>query len=109
MSNNHSENSQSENYQRVYPKWLVVAMGLNFLSLLLSPFYLFGGINPVEGGGILRFLGFVGVNLLWVVPCLCFFFSLDIWGKGRRTLGIAIGVVGLVTTFAGAYYLWTLI
>lgn len=107
MSKHPSENTQPDNYNRAYPKWLVGTMGLNFLSLLLSPFFLFGGINPYEGGGILRFVGFVAVNLFWVVPCLCFFFALDIWGKGHKTLGIAIGVMGIAVTIAGTYYLWT--
>lgn len=92
----------------LYPKWLLVLAGTNLLSLLLSVFYLFGGVAPWadSASGAVRVVGYVGVQLLWIIPVVCFFGALRAHDHGHPWLaafialaGIALGGLGLILLF----------
>lgn len=92
----------------LYPKWLLVLAGTNLLSLLLSVFYLFGGVAPLAESehAALRVLGYVAVQALWIIPVVCFFGALRAHDHGHPWLaafialaGIALGGLGLILLF----------
>lgn len=80
----------------LYPKWLLAVAGVNLLALLVSVFFLFGGLTPFGTSEykVVRFLLYLCTNLLWVVPVLCFFGSLTLYGRGRRLLGVGTALLG---------------
>lgn len=95
---------QPEN-ERLYPRLLVFLLGINPVGgLLLSIFYLFGGFAPTAESKVASFFLFVGFQLLWLLPCLSFFVGLDLWGRGRRTRSVLVGISGFVTLCFATYY-----
>lgn len=72
-----------------FPKWLLALAGISLLPVLLSPFYLFGA-SPfgTSDSSFVRFLLYVITRLLWLLPLLLFFFSLDLYRRGYERAGI---------------------
>ena len=72
-----------------FPKWMLALAGISLLPVLLSPFYLFD----------------VATQLLWLLPLILFFVSLDLYRRGYERLGIAAALLGAALT---ATALWLL-
>ncbi len=81
----------------VYPKWLLCLVFPCLLSVLASPFYLFGGLALFGHGGnaVTGFLLYLLQNLVWGAPVLLFFASLNVYGRGHEKTGVAIAIAGL--------------
>lgn len=89
-----------------FPKWLLALAGISLLPVLLSPLYLFGA-HPfgVAGSGWARFLLYLTTQLLWLVPLLLFFFSLDFYRRGYERIGIGLAGLGGAIAIAGGVLL----
>ena len=89
-----------------FPKWMLALAGISLLPVLLSLFYLFGlqpfGTSP---NALVRFLFYVATQLLWLLPLILFFVSLDLYRRGYERLGIAAALLGAALT---ATALWLL-
>jgi len=84
----------------LFPRWMLLLAGVSLLSVLLIPFYLFGGLHPfgTSTNSVLALLLYVLTNLLWAVPVVLFFVSLDQYGRGRRRLAVVLAVAGIALT-----------
>lgn len=84
----------------VFPKWMIALAGINLLPLFLSPFYLFGGLQPfgTTSYGLVNFLLYLLTNLIWLLPVWLFFVSLDCYRQGYEKSGIGIAIVGIALT-----------
>ncbi len=86
-----------------FPKWLLALAGISLLPILLSPFYLFGATPfGTSDSGFVRFLLYLATQMLWLLPLLLFFYSLDVYRRGWELLGIIIAAVSAVISVAGA-------
>ncbi|MBR6926380.1 MAG: hypothetical protein IKH52_04140 [Bacteroidaceae bacterium] len=92
----------------LYPKWLLALAGANLLSVLLSVFYLFGGVQPLgtSENGLIRFLLFLTTQLLWLAPIVCFFGALRAHDYRHPQLAASIALFGLLIL---ALSVWLLI
>ena len=88
----------------LYPKWLLALAGLNLLSLLLSVFYLFGGVQPfgTSDNAVVRFLLYVAAQLLWLAPIGCFFGALRAHDYQHPVLAALIALGGICLLVASA-------
>lgn len=88
---------------RDLPKWMIALAGTGLLPLTVAPFYLLGAVRPfgTSDTGWLRFLLFVLANLLWLVPVVLFFVSLDFYRRGFRRTGVVVAVAGLLLAVLG--------
>ncbi len=84
----------------LYPKWLLALAGVNLFSLLLIPFFLFGGIAPfgTSDNGVVRFLFYLLTNALWVAPIAAFFAALRLYDYTHRKTAVAVALVGIALT-----------
>ncbi len=84
----------------LYPKWLLALAGVNLLSLLLIPFFLFGGLAPfgTSENGAVRFLFYLLTNLLWLAPIAAFFGALRLYDYSYRKTAVAVAVAGIALT-----------
>lgn len=82
-----------------YPKWF---LALNFPNVLIAlgtmVFFLFGGIHPFGSYDSMfwNFIVYILTQLLWVMPCVLFFFSLMSWGMIREKLAIGVAIGGWI-------------
>lgn len=92
-----------------FPKWLLALAGTNLIPVLLSPFFLFGGLAPFgeSDNGVIAFLLYVLSNLLWIVPLILFFVGLDLYRRLFEWLGIAVNVVGALLTAVDIWLILT--
>ena len=83
-----------------FPKWMLALAGTNLIPLLLSPFFMFGGLHPfgISETGWINFLLYVLTNLLWIVPFILFFVSLHLYRQCFEKPGIVVAVLGLLIT-----------
>ncbi|MBR1387268.1 MAG: hypothetical protein IJ553_02530 [Alloprevotella sp.] len=83
-----------------FPRWVLALAFFNLIPVLLSVFFLFGGIAPfgTSSHALVRLLLYVCANLLWLVPALTFFFGLDIYRRGWEKWGVLILALGNVLT-----------
>jgi len=83
-----------------FPKWLLALAGINVIALLLSIFFLFGGVLAPAAGtsGFVKFPAYVGAQLLWLLPVASIFVGLDRHFRGWERLGTGIIVAGNVLT-----------
>lgn len=83
---------------RDYPRWLLVIAFLCVTPVFVSPLYLFGGLTLFgrADNTLLRFLLYLLQNLLWVVPILGFFVSLDLYRRGFERWGVVVAIIGLL-------------
>lgn len=67
-------------------------------SVLTSPFYMFGGLHIFGESetGFVNFLLYVFQNLLWVLPVLLFFATLEFYRIGMKRTGVAVAVTSLI-------------
>lgn len=86
-----------------FPKWLLALAGISLLPVLLSPFYLFGA-SPfgTSDSDMVRFLLYLATQVLWLLPLLLFFYSLDLYRRGQELFGIGIAFASAVISVAGA-------
>ncbi len=89
-----------------FPKWLLALAGLSLLPTLASPFYLFASPAPAEAGAFVSLLAYVGVQLLWLVPLLLFFVSLDRYRRGYYTAGIVVASLSALLSLGGGAWLF---
>ncbi|MDO4930769.1 MAG: hypothetical protein Q4E59_06520 [Bacteroidales bacterium] len=85
---------------REFPKWLLALAFLSLTSVLSSPFYMFGGVAVFGHSeyAVVNFLLFLLQNLLWVLPVLLFFGSLELYRIGLKRAGVAVVSLGLLLT-----------
>lgn len=101
-----SSSKKSSKKERLYPLFLLIAFGVNATGgLLLSIFYLFGGVAPAADNRFLAFLLFLLFQLLWLLPCGSFFAGLDLWGRGYKAWSYFVGAAGFALMVYAAYYL----
>ncbi len=81
----------------VFPKWFLCLCFPALLSVLVSPLYLFGGLNlfGYSGGWFTGALFFLLQNLIWLTPVILFFVSLHIFAQGYEKSGVALAVLNL--------------
>lgn len=80
-----------------FPKYLLALAFFNCLPVLLSVFFLFGGVHPfgLTANKWINMLFYLLTNLLWIVPIATFFVGLNESRRGydlRATLILLIGV-----------------
>ena len=56
----------------------------------------FGG----ESNSIVRFLLYLVLQALWILPAVSFFVGLDAWRRGYEKRGVIIHVLGLILSIA---------
>lgn len=85
---------------------MLALAGISLLPVLLSPFYLFGA-QPFgsSDSGIVRFLLYVLTQLLWLLPLLLFFVSLDLYRRGFCRAGILLAVFSALVSVGGSLLL----
>lgn len=85
-----------------FPKWMLALAGVNLLPLLLSMFYLFGAAPfGTSDSSWCRFLLYVLTQMLWLVPLVLFFASLEAYRRGYERWGVSLALVGVAVTVAG--------
>lgn len=82
---------------REFPKWLLAMTFTGLASVLASPFYMFGGIHLFGESeyGVVNFLYYILQNLLWVLPVLLFFATLEFYRIGMKRTGVTIAGISL--------------
>lgn len=87
-----------------YPKWLLVLLAPCIISPAITMvFYLFGFMYFFTEPGKLdvgEWTLVLLLQLLWIVPLICFFLSLFLWGWMRETASKVTAVIGLVISIA---------
>lgn len=92
-----------------YPKWF---LALNFPNVIIAlgtmVFFLFGGIHPfgTVDSMFWNFLIYIFTQLLWVLPCGLFFFSLMSWGMIREKLAIGTAIGGWAVNIAALAFIF---
>lgn len=83
---------------REFPKWLLAMTFAGLSSVLTSPFYMFGGLHIFGESetGFVNFLLYVFQNLLWVLPVLLFFATLEFYRIGMKRTGVVIASISLI-------------
>lgn len=87
---------------------MLLLAGANLWPAVACPFFLFGGLHPfgesssVWVEGILYFL----TNLLWIVPTLAFFASLELYRRGWERPGAVLASVCLLLTVAMGFWVF---
>ncbi len=83
-----------------YPKWLLALAFPCLLPVLLSIFFLFGGLRPFGRSEhiVVDFILFLAANLLWILPVLLFFAGLYAFGRTYERLSIGLLTVGMLLT-----------
>lgn len=90
-----------------FPKWMLALAGVNLLPVVLSMFYLFGATPfGTSESSFIRFLLYVLTQMLWLVPLLLFFFSLDLYRRGYERIGITLASIGCLITITGTIFLF---
>jgi len=89
-----------------FPKWLLGLAFISIVPVLVSPFYLFAApdfVNRQSGvGGLLLY---VLVQLLWIVPLVLFFVSLDQYRRGFTRRGVAIASASAAVALGGLLFI----
>ncbi len=85
-----------------FPKWLLALTGLSLIPLLICPVYLFGA-QPfgTSDSAFVRFLLYMATQLLWFLPIIGFFTSLNAWRCGYNKHSIAIAIISLLISIGG--------
>lgn len=93
-----------------FPKWMLALAGTNLIPLLLCPFFMFGQLHPFGTSSyeVVNFLFYVLLNLLWVVPVILFFVSLELYRRCFEGPGIVVAVLGLLLTIADIVLLFVM-
>ncbi len=87
---------------------MLLLAGLNLWPALACPFFLFGGLHPFgESDSVwVEAIFYLLTNLLWVVPVLAFFASLDLYRRGWERQGAVLAVVCLLLTVAMGFWVF---
>lgn len=86
---------------------MLALAGVNLLPVVLSMFYLFGATPfGTSESSFIRFLLYVLTQMLWLVPLLLFFFSLDLYRRGYEHIGITLASIGCLITITGTILLF---
>ena len=87
------------------PKWLLALAFFNVLSLVSSIFLLFGAYMPFGylESGVLRFLSYLLLQLLWVLPLASFFVGIKCYDYRHRALGVSVLLAGNALTLLSFY------
>ena len=86
---------------------MLALAGVNLLPVVLSMFYLFGATPfGTSESPFIRFLLYVLTQMLWLVPLLLFFFSLDLYRRGYERIGITLASIGCLITITGTILLF---
>ena len=89
-----------------FPKWLLALAGVSLVPVLLSPLYLFGATPfGTSDSSLVQFLLYCATQLLWLLPLVLFFVSLDRYRRGFERIGIAVLLCGAAITAAGCVLL----
>lgn len=86
---------------------MLALAGVNLLPVVLSMFYLFGATPfGTSESSFIRFLFYVLTQMLWLVPLLLFFSSLDLYRRGYERIGITLASIGCLITITGTILLF---
>ena len=86
---------------------MLALAGVNLLPVVLSMFYLFGATPfGTSESSFIRFRLYVLTQMLWLVPLLLFFFSLDLYRRGYERIGITLASIGCLITITGTILLF---
>lgn len=85
-----------------FPKWLLGMAGFCLVPLLLSIFYLSGAFLPfgTSTNGFVNFLLYIAKQLLWLVPVILFFVSLDRYRRGYTKAAALCAAAGDIVSAA---------
>ncbi len=80
-----------------FPKWFLCLCFPALLSILISPFYLFGNLRlfGFTESSILSILYYLLQNFIWLAPIVLFFVSLHIFAQGYEKSGVALAILNL--------------
>lgn len=82
-----------------FPKWLLALAGLSLIPTLCCPLFLFGGMPfGADSSAFVRFLLYLLLQALWILPAISFFVGLDAWRRGYEKRGVVINVIGLIVS-----------
>ncbi len=85
-----------------FPKWLLALAGVSLLPVLLSPLYLFGATPfGTSDYRLVQFLLYCATQLLWLLPLVLFFVSLDYYRRGFERAAVAVAAVSALVACAG--------
>lgn len=86
---------------------MLALAGISLLPVIISPLYLFGA-QPfgTSESAFVRFLLYVATQLLWLLPLLLFFFSLDLYRRGYCRAGVLLAVFSALVVMSGGILLF---
>lgn len=83
-----------------FPKCLLFVAFFNLVSLLLSVFFLFGGLHVfgTSGNSFLKLLLYIAEQLLWLLPVASFFASLKLHDYDKKAASYLVAAAGCALT-----------
>ena len=85
-----------------FPKWLLALAGVSLVPVLLSPLYLFGATPfGTRDSSLVQFLLYCATQLLWLLPLMLFFVSLDRYRRGFERSAVAVAAISALVACAG--------
>lgn len=85
-----------------FPKWLLALAGVSLVPVLLSPLYLFGATPfGTSDSSLVQFLLYCATQLLWLLPLVLFFVSLDRYRRGFEYSAVAVAATSALVACAG--------
>lgn len=85
-----------------FPKWMLALAGVSLLPVLLSPLYLFGATPfGTSAHTFVQFLLYCATQLLWLLPLVLFFVSLDRYRRGFERSAVVVAAVSALVACAG--------
>lgn len=91
-----------------FPKSLLALAFFNLIAVLLSVFFLFGGMHifGVSENGCVNVLLYVADQLLWLLPVTAFFASLKLYDYDKKALSYICATAGCLLTLFDCYLLF---
>ena len=89
-----------------FPWWVLLLNGILLIPVLLCPLFLFGGLYVFRSENTaLQAVNYVLVQLVWMLPVILGFKSLDLYRRGWTVKSISLSVITLVLTILYLYFL----
>lgn len=89
-----------------FPWWVLLLNGILLIPVLLCPLFLFGGLYVFRSENqVLQAVNYVLVQLVWMLPVILGFKSLDLYRRGWTVKSVSLSVITLVLTILYLYFL----
>lgn len=89
-----------------FPWWVLLLNGILLIPVLLCPLFLFGGLYVFRSENtVLQAVNYVLVQLVWMLPVILGFKSLDLYRRGWIVKSVSLSVITLVLTTLYLYFL----